>query len=207
MGDASHVAAILLLFGVATADAQMTPPPPASGAYQKMTPGNQKVARALFEAQTIPMTPTTTKSGTRSNGSQSTTSEAANGPAPKPLTVDPKPLTLDQIAAMKQHGAGWEHVFRQMRAQGLLADKTIAQVMTRYNQSRPASASVVTTGTGARGGAAVVESTRGGAAVVESTRGGAAVVEGTRETAAVDSTGDANRGAVDFSYGRSGNLR
>src|SRR2546421_2935746 len=115
MGEASHVAALLLLFGVTTADAQMTPPPAPAGAYQKLSPGNQKVARALFEAQTVPMTPTTTKAGTKS---------AASVAAPSPAGANsPKPLTLDQIAAMKQQGAGWEHVFRQMRAQGLMTDK------------------------------------------------------------------------------------
>lgn len=135
MGEASHVAAILLLFGAATADAQVAPPPPATGAYQKMTPGNQKVARALFEAQTTTMTPTTTN-----------TKAGHNTPAPAVATASgPKPLTLDQIAALKQQGAGWEAVFRQMRAQGLLAEKSIDQVIARYNQSHPASASVVTT--------------------------------------------------------------
>src|SRR5439155_27375315 len=71
----------------------------------------------------------------------------------------PKPLTLDQIAAMKQSGTGWEQVFRQMRAQGLVTDKNIGQVVTRYNQSsRPPSASVVTTGgdAGSPDGARVV---------------------------------------------------
>lgn len=135
MGEASHVAAILLLFGAATADAQVAPPPPATGAYQKMSPGNQKVARALFEAQTTTMTPTTIKAGSKT-------------PAPTPATAiasGPKPLTLDQIAALKQQGSGWESVFRQMRAQGLLTEKSMSQVVGRYNQSRPPSASVVTT--------------------------------------------------------------
>jgi hypothetical protein len=135
MGEASHVAAILLLFGAATADAQVAPPPPATGAYQKMSPGNQKVARALFEAQTTTMTPTTIKAGSKT-------------PAPTPATAiasGPKPLTLDQIAALKQQGSGWESVFRQMRAQGLVTEKSMSQVVTRYNQSRPPSASVVTT--------------------------------------------------------------
>ena len=138
MGEASHVAAILLLFGAATADAQVAPPPPASGAYQKLTPGNQKVARALFEAQTVPMTTTTTKAGQPSVPSPATAPSAsgANGR---------KPLTLDQISAMKQNGSGWEYVFRQMHAQGLLTDKNIGQVMARHSQSRPPSASVVTT--------------------------------------------------------------
>ena len=169
MGEASHVAALLLLFGVTTADAQMTPPPAPAGAYQKLSPGHQKVARALFEAQTISMTTTTTKAGSKPAVASSMPS-AAGGPAPKPFT-------LDQIAAMKQQGSGWEHVFRQMRAQGLLTEKNIGQVMTRYNQSRPAtSASIVTTG-----------ATRVGAALGGNDNGSA-------------------RGGAD-SYGRSGNLR
>src|SRR5438874_2115415 len=140
MGEASHVAAILLLFGAATADAQIAPPPNAAGAYLKLSPGNQKVARALFEAQNTSPTPTPTKSGSKTAPAPASSAAAgsANGP---------KPLTLDQIAAMKQSGTGWEQVFRQMRAQGLVADKNIGQVVTRYNQSsRPPSASVVTTG-------------------------------------------------------------
>jgi hypothetical protein len=171
MGEASHVAALLLLFGVTTADAQMTPPPAPAGAYQKLSPGHQKVTRALFEAQTVPMTTTTTKAGTKPTVASSSTASTASGPGPKPLT-------LDQIAALKQQGSGWEHVFRQMRAQGLLTEKNIAQVMTRYNQSRPAtSASVVTTGA-TRGAAPLT-----GASNNEAARGGAE------------------------SYGRSGNLR
>ena len=98
MGEASHVAAILLLFGAATADAQVAPPPPASGVYQKLSPGNQKVARALFEAQTSPMTMTTTTAGKPAAPSPAPSASSANGR---------KPLTLDQIAAMKQNGTGW----------------------------------------------------------------------------------------------------
>jgi hypothetical protein len=141
MGDASYVAAILLLFGAATADAQITPPANPAGAYQKMSPGNQKVARALFEAQHAPTT-TTTRTGAGKTTTASTTAAGA---------AAPKPLTLDQIAAMKRAGTGWEHVFRQMRTQGLIADKNIASVVTRYNQasraqaSRAPSASVATT--------------------------------------------------------------
>jgi len=170
MGEASHVAALLLLFGVTTADAQMAPPPAPAGAYQKLSPGHQKVARALFEAQTVPMTTTTTKAGGKpAVASASTTSGSA-----------PKPFTLDQIAAMKQQGSGWEHVFRQMRAQGLLTEKNMGQVMTRYNQSRPAatSASIVTTG---------------------ATRGSAPLTGGANDNASA-------RGSAE-SYGRSGNLR
>ena len=170
MGDASHVAAILLLFGVTTADAQIAPPPPASGAYQKLTPGNQKVARVLFEAQVVPMTPTTKTASKSAESAPVSVAPSANGP---------KPLTLDQIAAMKQQGAGWEHVFRQMRAQGLLTDKSMGQLMSRSNQSRPAGAAVVAAGAPASGGAAVSASP----------------------------APEASRVNPDTSYGRSGNLR
>jgi hypothetical protein len=174
MGDASHVAAILLLFGATTASAQVAPPPTPAGAYQKLSPGHQKMARALFEAQTTTMTPTTTKAG----------SKTAPSPNAAPSTAGangPKPLTLDQIAAMKQAGTGWEQVFRQMRAQGLLTDKNIGQVMARYNQSsRPPSASVVTTGAGGRRGSAAL--------------------------AGNPSDGASPRGNAD-AYGHSGNLR
>src|SRR5437879_13101653 len=166
MGDASHVAAILLLFGAATADAQSTPPANAAGAYQKLSPGNQKVARALFEAQTMPTTTTTTK------GARKTTTPSPSGAPSAGSANGPKPLTLDQIAAMKQSGTGWEQVFRQMRAQGLVTDKNIGQVVTRYNQSsRPPSASVVTTGgdAGSPDGARVVPG-RGSAALAGSGR-------------------------------------
>ena len=139
MGEASHVAAILLLFGAATADAQVAPPPQATGAYQKLSPGNQKVARALFEAQTVAMTTTTTSAGKPSVPSPASTpsSSSASGH---------KPLTLDQISSMKQNGTGWEYVFRQMRAQGLLTEHNIGQVMARHSQSRPPGATVATTG-------------------------------------------------------------
>jgi hypothetical protein len=179
MGDASHVAAILLLFGAATADAQIAPPPNAAGAYQKLSPGNQKVARALFEAQSTPTTTTTTK-GAR----KTTTPSPSAAPSAAGSANGPKPLTLDQIAAMKQSGTGWEQVFRQMRAHGLVTDKNIGQVVTRYNQSsRPPSASVVTTGS---------EAGRGSGTLA----GNAAR---SNDGASAHGNGDA--------YGRSGNLR
>lgn len=187
MGEASHVAAILLLFGAATADAQIAPPPNAAGAYQKLSPGNQKVARALFEAQNTSPTPTTTRPGSKT--APASASSAAAGSA-----NGPKPLTLDQIAAMKQSGTGWEQVFRQMRAQGLVTDKNIGQVVTRYNQfSRPPSASVVTTG----GDAGSPDSAR-----VVPGRGRAALAgSGTQSGDAASVRGNAD------AYGRSGNIR
>ena len=76
--------------------------------------GNAKIARALFEAQTTP-----TQTGT------------ATG------TSLPRPLTLDQIAARKQSGQGWGQVFQSMKAQGLVQDRTLGQVVSRYQRQEP----------------------------------------------------------------------
>src|SRR5262245_43872096 len=102
MGNASALAGLLLLFGTASpASAQQ--PATVDGAYTRLSPGNAKVARALFEAQAT--TPASTKA--------------------------PKALTIDQIAAMKQ-GQDWGRVFNAMKAQGLLADKNLGQVVSHY---------------------------------------------------------------------------
>ena len=82
-----------------------TSPPKTAGAFDKLSPGNQTVASALFQAQN---TETTT-----------------------PVT----PLTLDQIAAKKQSGQGWGQVFKDMKAQGLVQEKNLGQVVGKYNRS------------------------------------------------------------------------
>jgi hypothetical protein len=68
---------------------------------------DQKIAQALFDAQT-----------------KSTASNA------------PKPLTLDQIVAMKQGHEGWGEVFKDMKAQGLLTQKNLGQVMKDFERQR-----------------------------------------------------------------------
>lgn len=85
-----------------------------TGAFDKLSIGNQKVASALFQAQ---------------NGTTSTS----------------KPLTLDEIAAKKQNGKGWGEVFKSMQAQGLVQEKNLGQVVSKYNQSTKG---VVTTASG-----------------------------------------------------------
>ena len=94
-----------------------TTTPPARSPYESLSPGNQKIARALFEAQTTGTTTTSTA---------------------------PKTLTLDEIAAMKQSGRGWGNVFKDMKAQGLVQDKNLGQVVSRYSQRRPSQGSVTT---------------------------------------------------------------
>ena len=113
----STLAALMLLFGATTAAAQTAHPVTPAGAYEAMSPGNQNVARALHEAQSLtPLAPT--------GGSR-------------------KALSLEQIASMKQSSSGWGQVFKDMQKKGLLLkDKTLAQIVNRYNQtSRPVATS------------------------------------------------------------------
>ena len=99
----ASVAALLVLSGAwgsaVFAQAPSRTPSP-SGAYASLSPGNQKIARALFEAQTT------------------------------------RPLTLDQIAAKKQSGQGWGKVFQDMKAQGLVQEKNLGQVVSRHQHAR-----------------------------------------------------------------------
>ncbi len=82
------------------------PTPSSSGAYASLSPGNQKIARALFEAQ--------------KTGSGGTTA----------------PLTLDDIAAKKQGGqGGWGKIFKDMKAQGLVQEKNLGQVVSRQHRA------------------------------------------------------------------------
>jgi len=95
------VLAVVISLGVAvSAWAQTTN----MGAFDKLSPGDQKIARVLFEAQ-------------RTNGGTA-------------------PLTLDQIAARKQH-TGWGEVFKQMKAQGLVTDKNLGEAVSNFEHHHP----------------------------------------------------------------------
>jgi len=113
-GIVSSVIGLAALGFAAVAYAQK-PASPAStttGAFDKLSIGNQKVASALFQAQ---------------NGATAT------------------PLTLNEIAAKKQSGKGWGEVFKSMQAQGLVQEKNLGQVVSKYNHSTNG---VVTTAAG-----------------------------------------------------------
>jgi len=114
MGNASALAGLLLLFGATSASPASAQTATVDGAYARLSPGNAKVARALFEAQ-------------------------VNNTTPAPATAAPtsagaaKALTMDQIAAMK-NGQGWGQVFQSMKALGLVAEKNLGQVVNRDQQ-------------------------------------------------------------------------
>jgi hypothetical protein len=105
--------------GAVTTTTGSTSTTTAPGSFQSLSPGNQKIAQALFEAQTTPTATTGTGGTTGTTGTGGTT---ATGPTP---------LTLDQIAALKGT-TGWGHVFTQMRAQGLVQQKNLGQVVSGY---------------------------------------------------------------------------
>ena len=97
------VVSLLTIFATAGIEAQakrVAPNP--SSAYDKLSLGNQKVASALYQAQT-PMVGTTAR-----------------------------PLTLEQIAAKRRSGQAWGQIFRELQTQGLVHEKTLGQVVARY---------------------------------------------------------------------------
>lgn len=86
IGAASTILAITLAAGVAGAQ---TPPAPApGGAFENLSPGNQKIALAIFDSQQR---------------------MAATAPI--------KQNSLDEIAQMKQGGKGWGVIFKDMQGQ------------------------------------------------------------------------------------------
>jgi hypothetical protein len=84
-----------------------------TGAASQPAPRDQKIAQALFEAQT-----------------QGTGTNAA------------KPLTLDEIVAMKGSHEGWGEVFKEMKAKGLLTQKNLGQVVKDFEHNHPETAKV-----------------------------------------------------------------
>jgi hypothetical protein len=115
MGNPSALAGLLLLLGVATTSPTGAQTPGlVSGAYERMSTGNQKIARALFDAQA-----------------------AATTPAP-PSSGSTKVLTLDEIAAQKQNGTAWGQVFSAMKSRGLLLERNLGQVVSRYEHQNGA---------------------------------------------------------------------
>ena len=98
---------------------------PNQGAFDKLSPGNQKIARALYDAQ-----PTSTQT----SGSAS------------------KTYSLNDIAAMKQSGKGWGVIFKNMKANGQLPPdvKNLGQLVSgKYQpQSSTSGSTTITSASG-----------------------------------------------------------
>jgi len=115
---------------------------PAPGSFSTLSSGNQKIAQALYDAQTAsaPAVSASTTTKTTSTGSTST-----GGTSTATTTSAPTRLTLDQIAGMKQGGEGWGQVFKEMKAQGLVSAKNLGQVVSASHRGSTTSGTNLTT--------------------------------------------------------------
>jgi hypothetical protein len=91
----------------ALAQTKSTTSAPSTSAFDKLSLGNQKVAASLYEAQ-----------------------NARTSPTGSPI----RPLTLQQISAKRLSGQSWGQIFREMKAQGLVQERSLSQVVSRYGQ-------------------------------------------------------------------------
>ena len=99
---ASVIVALMMLeicLSAITAVGQTAP----ARTFDQLSPGNQKVARAIFEAQ------------------------ISSPPSPS------RRLTLDEIPAQKQSGQGWGQIFRRMQSEGRVQSKTLGQAIATSN--------------------------------------------------------------------------
>ena len=163
----STIVAITLAAGAAAAQA---PPPPApGGAFERLSPGNQKIALAILEAEH--------RAGTSASTGAST-----------------KPLSLDQIAAMKQSGQGWGEIYKGMKSQGLVHDKNLGQAVSRASRGGGGASSTRTEITTASGRTMIV----GG-----HERSDVTVSSGRRGSGSEEARGNAGTGAA-VSHGGEG---
>jgi len=116
------VLTILATAGVEAQTKRVASTPNPSSAYDRLSLGNQKVAAALYQAQT-PVVGTTAR-----------------------------PLSLEQIAAKRRSGQEWGHIFRELKQQGLVHEKTLGQVVARYLRTTDAAPSVVSNDSGGGNG-------------------------------------------------------
>ena len=154
---------LALALGVTTATAQTatqtqtTTSNANQGAFDKLSPGNQKIAQGLYDAQ---------QSNTQTSGSSTTS----------------KTYSRDDIAAMKQSGKGWGVVFKDMKAQGYYPEyKNLGQVISGSKHQGTSGTSGRTTITTASGKSQVIgKSGKGhfGDSASGSTRGASGVSSG-----------------------------
>jgi hypothetical protein len=184
-----------------TSTTSTTSAPSTSSSFTALSPGNQKIAQALYDAQVV-KTATPASSTSSSTTSTSSTSPSTT-PSTSSTTTAPSKLTLDQIAAMKQSGRGWGEIFKQMKAQGLVQEKNLGQVISgshRANTTTPAGKSSGYASTGP------VLSTASGRTYVEAPKGGHGDGAGAHSDAGGAASGTQGSGAAaSVSHGTTGN--
>jgi hypothetical protein len=167
-----------------TVSSSPVPPSTNQGAFTKLSPGNQKIAQALYDAQVAPAPvtkPTTTTTAT-------TTGTTSTG-------TTPTRLTLDQIAAMKQGGQGWGQVFKEMKAQGLVTSKNLGQVVSASH--RGSTTTVSSTGSYNSTGPVVTNAAGSTTVAQSSDHGSSAASHGSSAAAKGSSAGVGNGGGND----------
>jgi hypothetical protein len=119
------IVSVLTIYGAPGTLAQTKAQTPAKqvapSAFNTLSLGNQKVAAALYQAQ-----------------SSGVAAMLANGTAPAS-----RPLSLEEIAAKRRAGQAWGPIFREMKARGLVHEKSLGQVVARYQQALDAAPGMV----------------------------------------------------------------
>jgi len=80
-------------------------------AFRSLASGEQRIARTLYDAQ---------MAGGDSGSSW-----------PRPGT---RLRSLDEIAEMHRRGAGWSQIFKQLKADGLIAEQTLGHAVARWTR-------------------------------------------------------------------------
>ena len=129
------VVSILTIATATGAQVQTKPKAPATQAraYDKLSLGNQKVASALFQAQSSVVTGITVNGSARAS----------------------RPLTLEEIAVRRRSGQTWGQIFRDMKAHGLVHERTLGLVVANYLQSADTPPRMVASDTGSSGSTAL----------------------------------------------------
>ena len=120
------------------------------GAYDALSPGGQKIAKALADQQPEPV-----DGGDADTAEDTGTSATADGAG----TATTEPLSLDDIAAARQDGQGWGQVFKDMQADGLTTEKNLGQVVAKSNRRQVAATDPGTTETDVSGSTATEPTT------------------------------------------------
>jgi len=158
------------------------------GSFSKLSPGNQKIATALFDAQTV------------------TTGMVGSETTPMSETASTGNWTLDQIAAAKQH-TGWGRLLRDMQDAGVIPKdvKNLGQLVSgKYQPSdiptEPATVTSIDVENAASGDATLP--TEGGTQAVDAaarTRAGKAEVTAGATAGVAVKAVKANRGGGNHS--------
>jgi hypothetical protein len=116
------VVSVVAILAASNAHAQTKPKTPATttakDAFNQLSFGNQKVASALYHAQ-----------------------------SPSGTTPATRPLTLAQIAEKRRGGQTWGQVFRELKAQGLVHEKSLGHVVAKYQQTLDSTPSLLASDT------------------------------------------------------------